>query len=188
MVVTIHVDTRWGAQIRSIYKEQHWCFCARVIHGCERCPIMISNRSKGLLRQIGARVGLVLIHTSHPLPSKLPTQSSPPPPPPEWSVPGSFPLQKKAGVFFPYPWPKEYSADQKCQHSEPSPQKIFMGGGGGVDIKWNSPNTKEVKSFPCTLTDSSCAAAANFPVQIFLSSSWTTWHGSTFTTKNSKVL
>lgn len=43
-------------EIRSIYREQHWCFCAPVIHGCERCPIMISNRSKGLLRQIGARV------------------------------------------------------------------------------------------------------------------------------------
>ena len=60
----------------------------------------------------------------------------PPPPFTGMVSSGFFPPSEKSRVFFPYPWPKKYSVDQKCRHSDPStpppfrPQKKDSIGGG----------------------------------------------------------
>ena len=161
------------------------------VRASEPCPIMISNRSKGLLQQIGARVDFLrkLRAMQHFLSSSL-LKATDPVPPPEWWGLGSFLIPLDSGIL-------HRSTFWWVPTQRPPPKIYFSmalrsgagekgGRGGGVDIKWNGLDTKEV--ILSTPTDSSCVAGTSFPVQIFLCSSWMTWHGSTFTTKTSKVM
>ena len=98
-----------------------------------------------------------LFNASHPLPSKLLTQSPH--------------RNGQVWVLSPYPWTQEYSIDQQCQRSHPTKNIIFHGlaepGGSGVDIKWHGLRTKEV--ILSTPTDSSCVAGTLFPSPNFFS-------------------
>ena len=110
------------------------------IRASERCPIMISNRSKGLLRQIGARVDFLLKLRAirHFLSPSLKAN-------------GPVPLHRngQVKVLSPYPWAQEYSIDQQCQRRDPHqkyklPWWDGVGVEGWVDIKWHGLHTKEV--------------------------------------------
>ena len=151
------------------------------VRASEPCPIMISNRSKGLLRQIGARVDFLrkLRAIQHfPSPSLKATDPVPPP------------KLVRSGFLTHTPGLRNTPQINSANAATPTKNIIFHGfakrGGGWVDIKWNGLRTKEV--ILSTPTDSSCVAGTSFPVQIFFCSSWMTWHGNTFTTKTSKVM
>ena len=113
------------------------------IRASERCPIMISNRSKGLLRQIGARLSFLrkLRAIQHFLSPSL--KATAPPPPPTGMV---------RSRFFPHtPGLRNTPYINSANAATPTKNIIFPGGaerGGGVrgwvDIKWNGLHSKEV--------------------------------------------
>ena len=130
MVVTIHKTQAkaLGSDVQRSFKIT--CMFLRSwlsVRASEPCPIMISNRSKGLLRQIGARVDFLrklkaIQHTKFNTSYRY------------WPSPPHRNGQVK--VFSPYPLAQEYSIDQQCQRSDPHQKYNFpwrdgVGGRGG---------------------------------------------------------
>ena len=103
MVVTIH-KTQAKALGSDVWRSfKITCMFLRSwlsVRASEPCPIMISNRSKGLLQQIGARVDFLrkLRAMQHFLSSSL-LKATDPVPPPEWWGLGSFPIPLDSGIL-----------------------------------------------------------------------------------------
>ena len=135
MVVTIHKTQAkaLGSDVQRSFKIT--CMFLRSwlsVRASEPCPIMISNRSKGLLRQIGARVDFLRkLRAIQHLNSTLPIATGPVPP-----------TGMVRSRFFPHtPGLRNTPQINSANAATPTKNIIFHGGtewGGGegwVDIK-----------------------------------------------------